>query len=248
MLVDGATPARQISDSGVGNLVTVADLGEQSAARTRPERGRLVKMCWPAWLSSWLLIVASRFLICFRPRTLSPATNESVIGCWAKARSLAPRRRSGGCAAAGRCCRGVADHSQPLARLVGVSQSALSWSGTGSGCSVISESISLNRPTAPGKARWSVGAQLAGQGGLRATRPRRARTVRRSDGLRCRGPAGRSRARRCAGCRRCRRRRTGRPCFGRAVPATQVLDLVQLITTTVTPAASRASTMSCSAA
>ena len=44
--VDGAAPARQARDSGVGKRARQSPISASSrAARTRPARGRLVKMC-----------------------------------------------------------------------------------------------------------------------------------------------------------------------------------------------------------
>jgi transposase len=55
--VDGAAPARQISDWGSGNLARQSPISVSSrAARTVPERGSEVKMCPSAWLASCVAI------------------------------------------------------------------------------------------------------------------------------------------------------------------------------------------------
>jgi hypothetical protein len=62
--VEGAAPARQMSDSGSGNLARQSPISVSSrAARTVPERGSEVKMCPSAWPASWSVISASSALI-----------------------------------------------------------------------------------------------------------------------------------------------------------------------------------------
>ena len=63
--VEGATPARQASDSGVGKRARQAPISANSrAARTRPARGRLVKMCASACRVSCSSIGTDKALIC----------------------------------------------------------------------------------------------------------------------------------------------------------------------------------------
>jgi hypothetical protein len=51
--VDGAAPARQVSDSASGNRARQSPISASSAeARTRPDRGRAVKMAASAWMPS----------------------------------------------------------------------------------------------------------------------------------------------------------------------------------------------------
>src|SRR4249919_3606817 len=61
--VEGAAPARQVSDSGVGKRARQSPISASSrAARTRPARGRLVKMWASGWASSWRSIWVDRGL------------------------------------------------------------------------------------------------------------------------------------------------------------------------------------------
>ena len=73
--VEGATPARQSSASGVGNRARQFPISAKSrAARMVPERGRLVKMCASAWVANCAPICLSSVLIC-STTVVSVATN-----------------------------------------------------------------------------------------------------------------------------------------------------------------------------
>jgi len=77
--VEGATPARQASDSGVGKRERQSPISASSrAARRRPGRGRLVKMCASVCRDSCSSIWTDKALIC-SVRLDSTAKSARVI-------------------------------------------------------------------------------------------------------------------------------------------------------------------------
>ena len=211
--VDGIAPARKVSDSASKGQARQSPISASSAAaRTRPDRGRAVKMAASGWVPSrsaspsnssiWARTVsraaASPRVTVARatPGTVSPAgrgqTSEQ-LGC-----GLAPRIAH----AAQEC--GEGELGQP-GRLGHRGEAARKASAMGL-------STSLNSVAAPGKLISRLARSSLASATRVATSDLRARlTTRQWSGAHqdVAAPAG---ARRCAARRRARRRRIGRLC------------------------------------